>query len=233
MMFRIIHSCYCLCKLWNLYLTTTISLLADGFISCLLATSNYAAYSMCDIGNLQRQNTMDEVNVQKSVNERLEACVLERIEAPAALHRTSDPAKFVLDMIQWSYSEQMKKGHVGFNKNVLKNYLLLLVQLSETSPKINSQVKAKARKLLIDWKNKLGIETQNIWEVTGFLKFIMTYELVSFFYKEEILPLLSVFAQYNWAPQLCRCLGFVDMLPGMFYKSTNEILMFMRLLCCI
>lgn len=128
----------------------------------------------------------------------------------------SDPAKFVLDVMQGSFPYIREKGDTGFEAGVMKSYILMLQQLKSLSPQIPPQVKEEAMKLAVGWKMKFTASAINSLEVLAFLLLLATYELTSSFNRDEILKLFEIVAEYKQALEVCQTLGFIDQIPGMF-----------------
>ncbi|XP_010097342.2 FRIGIDA-like protein 3 [Morus notabilis] len=131
----------------------------------------------------------------------------------ALLETSCDPAKLVLDHIHGYFSQHWKRGDASFEENSMRNYILLFEKLFRMSPKILPMVKEDAMKLAREWKTKMRPETENQWEVLGFLQFLVTYRLVFSFGKDEILKFLETVCQHKEALELCRTLGIASKIP--------------------
>ncbi|KAL5768375.1 hypothetical protein ACOSP7_014929 [Xanthoceras sorbifolium] len=154
-------------------------------------------------------------------------------EVSAVLSMSPDPANFVLDLIRGSYYDNRKKGAIGIEEGVVRNYILLLERLKEVLPKITSRVKAQAMELAFAWKCKMRIVTENSLEVFGFLQLLATYELVAAFDREEILKLLFTVAHLKQAPEICMALGFADVVPDIVQNliGRNQHIEAVRFIC--
>ena len=172
--------------------------------------------------------TMDGRSLQGIPNEHLDEPDLRQNEVLAALQMSPNPAKFVLDLMLGTCSQHQKKGWTGFEESVLKIYVLMLEQLLQVSPLVQPNVKADALKLAIEWKAKMKLSAQNSIEIMGFLQFVAAFGLVSSFNRDEIFKLLGTAAQHQQARNVCRILGFTDMIPG---KFTDSILCIFISLC--
>ncbi|XP_065854518.1 FRIGIDA-like protein 5 isoform X1 [Euphorbia lathyris] len=133
-------------------------------------------------------------------------------EALAALKLSLDPAKFVLDLLQGSYSQHCEYGGSGLDTSVAKSIVVLLRQLIYFSPKISSMVKEEAIKLAALWKPNVTSETAKEMEIWAFLLFLFIYGLFSY-YRGEIVRLLVKLAPHKNSPEMCRLLGLTDKIP--------------------
>ncbi|MFQ6657813.1 hypothetical protein Gotur_027333 [Gossypium turneri] len=166
--------------------------------------------------------TMDGMDLQGILNKHLDEPDLRKNEVLSALQMSPDPAKFVLDLMLWISSQHKKKGGTGFEESVLKISLLMLEQLLQVSPHVQPKVKADALKLASEWKARMKLNADNSIEILGFLQFIAAFGLVSSFNRDEIFKLLGTTAQqHQQARNVCRILGFTDMIPG-FIQSLIE-----------
>lgn len=125
-----------------------------------------------------------------------------------------DPAKFVLDSIQVSIYEHWRRGDVGFDASVMSNYISVFEELFRILPQIQPLVKENAMKLAVEWKAKMRTNPEYSLEVLGFLQFLETYGLVSFFNEYEILKFLETISQHKEALELCCTLSFAERIPG-------------------
>lgn len=116
---------------------------------------------------------------------------------------------FVLDLIQ-----HWKSQSAGFEEDNVKCYILFFEKLKEVLPKMNPRVKAEAMKLAVEWKTKMGVGPLNSLEVLVFLQLLVTFELVASFNRVEILELLWSISEHKQAPEICRALGFADIVPS-------------------
>ncbi|XVF56941.1 hypothetical protein PTKIN_Ptkin06aG0161200 [Pterospermum kingtungense] len=163
---------------------------------------------------------IDGRSLQGIPNEHLEEPDLRQNEVLAALQMSTNPAKFVLDLMLGTSSQCQKKGGTGFEESVLKIYVLMLEQLLQVSPVVKPDVKEDALKLAIEWKEKMKLTAENSVEIMGFLQFIAAYRLVSFFNRDEIFKFLGTAAQHEQARNVCRILGLTDMIPDFVASLT-------------
>lgn len=132
----------------------------------------------------------------------------------AALLVLQHPAKFVLDVIQNSYYQNQES--LGMEESVTRIYISLLERLKDVTSTIAPQVKLQASKLAVEWKNKLGVVTENSLAVLAFLQLLVAFELESLFSKDELFRLLFAVEQFRQAPVLFKSLGFANLVLGKF-----------------
>ncbi|EYU46449.1 hypothetical protein MIMGU_mgv1a002447mg [Erythranthe guttata] len=140
-------------------------------------------------------------------------------EIYTVLHLSSDPPKLVLDAMVGFYPPHLREEDVEFN--VRKTCIILLQQLIRMSPKIQPYVREEAMELAGAWKSKMGASAENPLELLGFLHLLASYNLTSYFDKDEILGFVMKVAQYRQTPDLCRILGFVESITGNIFLSRN------------
>ncbi|BFG37067.1 hypothetical protein CerSpe_233410 [Prunus speciosa] len=194
-------------------------------------TKNAAAVSS---PNLQLTATTDARNLQGFVHELARGNHLIQSETLAALQTSLDPAKFVLDVMQNSFAQYWGNGDVHSKETVMLSYINLLEQLICVSPHVEPHVKDDARKLAIQWKAKMGADTQNSLEHLGFLQFIATYGLFSTFTKYDMVSLLGRISQDKQTRELCQKLSFADKIPTHFILNLIErrqLIEAVRLIC--
>ncbi|CAK7340848.1 unnamed protein product [Dovyalis caffra] len=121
-----------------------------------------------------------------------------------------EPAKYVLDFMLWSFSQNWKNGVAGLDASVKRNHVLLLEHLMKVSPKISPQVKEDAIKLAVIWEKNIRLETEDSMEVLMFLFFLAIYGLVYCFSRDRILRLIGTIAHKKEAPEIFKALGFAD-----------------------
>ena len=138
-----------------------------------------------------------------------------RYEVATALLLSSDPAKLVLDAMEWFYPPHLKKGDVEFDESIVQgSCVLLLEQLLELSPDIKPQVKQEAMRLANDWRIKMRVDADHSLEVLGFLRFLASYRLASAFDADELVKYLEKVAEDDQMRDLCGVLGLDDKIPG-------------------
>ncbi|XP_057961047.1 FRIGIDA-like protein 5 isoform X2 [Malania oleifera] len=159
--------------------------------------------------------SMDGRGLQLFLNEHLDKHDGMQDEVFAALQLSSDPGKLVVDAMQGFYPSDLAKGGTDFDVNVVRrSCILLLEQLMRITSQIKPHVKDEAMKLAVEWKSKMSVATENSLEVLGFLYLLAAYGLIAAFKDDDILELLFAVAVHRQAPELCRALGFADLVPG-------------------
>ncbi|KAF4371925.1 hypothetical protein F8388_000092 [Cannabis sativa] len=128
-----------------------------------------------------------------------------------ALKGLKDSGKLVLDAIEGFYPPGMKTGVVDPELSAMRrSSVLLLEELINVRPLINSPVKEEASKLSTLWKTKMNLEMVNSMEIWGFLLLLNAYGLAGEYNKDEILNLVGTVVQRKQAPEMFRSLGFSD-----------------------
>ncbi|KAL6294415.1 hypothetical protein ACE6H2_002557 [Prunus campanulata] len=184
--------------------------------------------------NLQLTATTDARNLQGFLHELARGNHLIQNETLAALQTSLDPTKFVLDVMQNSFAQYWGDGDVPSKETVMLSYINLLEQLMGVSLHVGLHVKDDAEKLAIQWKAKMGADTQNSLERLGFLQFIATYGLFSTFTRDDIAPLLGRISQDEQTRELCQKLRFANKIPAHFIMNLIErrqLLKAVRLIC--
>lgn len=129
------------------------------------------------------------------------------------IRSSPSPATLVLDTIPLL----LNNGKGDFEKSAVKDCVLLLkllVQFVSIPAKVDDQVREKARRLAVVWKEKMRVEC--IEEVMGFLNILGIYGLVGEFDRAYLLGLFEVVAGQNGTPELCRVLELEEAMPGEF-----------------
>ncbi|BFG37066.1 hypothetical protein CerSpe_233400 [Prunus speciosa] len=184
--------------------------------------------------NLQLTATTDARNLQGFVHELARGNHLIQSETLAALQTSLDPAKFVLDVMQNSFAQYWGNGDVRSKETVMLSYINLLEQLICVSSHVGPHVNDDARKLAIQWKAKMGADTQNSLEHLGFLQFIAKYGLFSTFTRYDMVSLLGRISQDKQTRELCQNLSFADKIPNHFIRNLIEgrqLIEAVRLIC--
>ena len=158
---------------------------------------------------------MDGKSLLIFLNERSKEHDSMRYEVATALLLSSDPAKLVLDAMEWFYPPYLKKGDVEFDESIVQgSCVLLLEQLLELSPDIKPQVKQEAMRLANDWRIKMRVDADHSLEVLGFLQLLASYRLASAFDADELVKYLEKVAEDDQMRDLCGVLGLDDKIPG-------------------
>ncbi|KAF3944674.1 hypothetical protein CMV_028883 [Castanea mollissima] len=171
---------------------------------------------------------MDGKSLLIFLNERSKENDLMRFEVATALLLSSDPAKLVLDAMEWFYPPHLKKGNVEFDESIVQgSCVLLLEQLLELSPDIKPHVKQEAMRLANDWRIKMRVDADHSLEVLGFLQLLASYRLASAFDADELVKYLETVAEDDQMRDLCGVLGLDDNIPG-FIQNLIEVKQLLR-----
>lgn len=155
---------------------------------------------------------IDGRNLLIFLNKHVEEQEHMRKEVSFALRRTSDSAKLVLDVIQVLYTSHLVKGVCNIEASVVRTCTFLLEILMSLSPVIKPLVEKVAKDLAVDWK--LIIMKQTTYGLTlGFLLFVGTYKLSSYFDSDELLKLYRTIGEHKQASDIIRALGFSEEIP--------------------
>ncbi|XP_050116420.1 FRIGIDA-like protein 5 isoform X3 [Malus sylvestris] len=182
--------------------------------------------------NLQLSATTDASHLQGVLNEIFSRDRLLQNETWATFQMSSDPEKFVMDVMQTSFAKYCTVEDVGFRETVMSKCISLLDKLMRIKPHVGPHVNKDALKLAVHWKSKIGAGTQ-AFELLGFLQFIATYGLLSMFNK-EILVFLGRISQQKQALEACQTLGLADKIPADFIRNLIEkkqLIEAVRLIC--
>ncbi|KAJ4980661.1 hypothetical protein NE237_031498 [Protea cynaroides] len=164
---------------------------------------------------------MDGKGLRSYIIEHRRVLSLIRDDVTTALKSASDPAKIVLDAMQGLYPPN-SRGSRDSELVALKTCIFLLERQAAISPKIQPEVKVKAKKLADEWKGKVSTGADDPLEIITFLQFIDAYDLVSAFRLDELLDLVVYIARRRQAIDLCRELGFTDKIPDLIQKLINK-----------
>lgn len=144
-------------------------------------------------------------------------------ELLGALRRASDPAAMVLESLDGFHGANgMKDADL---RKIRRSCLLLLEQLRVVSPKIEFNVREKARKLAAEWKWKLMTDDgPNTLGALGYLHFVLAYGLVSEVSMDELVDFSAMAANNKEVPELCRIIGLADKIPGKTIGLSRSVL---------
>ncbi|KAM1095627.1 hypothetical protein EV2_010784 [Malus domestica] len=181
--------------------------------------------------NLQLSATTDASHLQGVLNEIFSRDRLLQNETWATFQMSSDPEKFVMDVMQTSFAKYCTVEDVGFRETVMSKCISLLDKLMRIKPHVGPHVNKDALKLAVHWKSKIGAGTQ-AFELLGFLQFIATYGLLSMFNK-EILVFLGRISQQKQALEACQTLGLADKIPDFIRNliEKKQLIEAVRLIC--
>lgn len=155
---------------------------------------------------------MDGKGLRKYLIEHFKSSDGVEAELPGALRCASDLAAMVLDSLDGFHGDNgMKEAEL---RKIRRSCLLLLEQLRIISPKIESNVREKAKKLAAEWKGKLMNDGANTLGALGYLHFVLAYGLVSEVSTDELVDFSVMAANNKEVPELCRLIGLADKVPG-------------------
>ncbi|OMO55292.1 Prefoldin [Corchorus olitorius] len=173
-------------------------------------------------GALPADATRDGTSLQGIPIEHLDEAGLRKNEVLDTLRISPDPAKFVLDLMLETFSQQQRKGGTGFEEGVLNTYVVVLEQLMQVPRLIQPNVNADAMKLATEWKAKMELNAENSVEVLCFLLFVAAFGLVSSFDRDQIFKLLGFASQFQQARKVCQRLGLTDKIPDFISNLTKR-----------
>ncbi|KAF7815938.1 FRIGIDA-like protein 1 [Senna tora] len=141
-------------------------------------------------------------------------------EIPSALRCAPDPAAMILDSLHGFHgTNDMKEA--GLRK-IRRSCLLLLEHLRGISPKLEPNVRGRARKLAGEWKGKLMNDSAYTLGALGYLQFVLAYDLVSEVSMDELVYFSAMAANNKEVPELCRIMGLVDKVPDIIQKLIDK-----------
>lgn len=172
--------------------------------------SKYAVASYMDD---QLSRNFGGTSLQLHISEKTDGLESLHTRILVDLLESSDPSRFVLDMIQNTIVPLSKKGD---NVVIIADYqILLLEQLMKISPNIEPCVRDEALKLALDMKANMKENSKNPLVVLGFLLLLSNYGLVTSFDEDELLELFAFVAEHKIAMELFGTMGFANKASGM------------------
>ncbi|KAF5740567.1 putative DNAJ heat shock N-terminal domain-containing protein [Tripterygium wilfordii] len=170
--------------------------------------------------------TMDGKALQIFLNERSKDHDIMRDEVFVALQLSSNPAKLVLDAMQWFYPPHLKREDTEYDENVVRrSCIILLEQLRKISPPIMPNVRNEAMKLAFNWITRMRVDEEHSLQVLGFLLLLASYGLAFAFDSDELLSYMEVVARHSQAPEILRALGLADkihdVIQNFIFKEQN------------
>ncbi|TQD75827.1 hypothetical protein C1H46_038635 [Malus baccata] len=178
------------------------------------STVRNLATSPSPILQLSATATTDARNSQDCLDEHLSGNDSANKELLDALRLPVDREKVVLKLMQKSLEQYWSNRNVGFIANLKKTYIPMLNELTKISTNVALDVKEDAVKLAVQWQAKMRTDTENSWEILGFLQFVAAYGLLSTLSVDETVMLLGNICQNKPVLQLCQILSFADKIPG-------------------
>ncbi|KAJ4901589.1 Frigida-like protein [Raphanus sativus] len=139
---------------------------------------------------------------------------LGRREVSSYLTAISNPAKFVLDLVDRQLRTAYRRQKLGLQDSVVKNLVLFFEELARIRGSENPQMQLKAEELASIWKENITIEApSSSHEALAFLLFIMAFGLKSLINEEETALLVSSVFHYTQGPKLFHFFGLKRKIP--------------------
>ncbi|GAB2287371.1 hypothetical protein Dimus_021751 [Dionaea muscipula] len=150
---------------------------------------------------------MDGKTLQLFLNDRFHDHESMVEEVYYAIRLSNDPARLVLDAMEGFFPPHLKKGNVEYEARVVRSScVLLLEQLLKLKSSMKRAVKRAARKLAVQWREKMKLEGMSYAVVLGFLMLVAVYRLSADFDNNELESLLGMVDKHV-ADKLCIRLG--------------------------
>ncbi|XP_022947045.1 uncharacterized protein LOC111451040 isoform X1 [Cucurbita moschata] len=182
--------------------------------------------------NKQQNMDSNEKRLYLLLNKHLTEQKLMPSAILSILKESSNAPKLVSDVIQVSFHQQLKL-QVGFEESFLRWSTLLLKQLKQISPSIDTKVREDALKLAVDWKLNMKSDANDYLDVVGFLQLIASYGLTTSFSEEEILKLLEKIVLHEQASELCLMFGYNQKIQEIVQNliGTKQFVKAVRFIC--
>nr|AIN75613.1 FRIGIDA3a-2 [Dimocarpus longan] len=162
-----------------------------------------------------------------------------RKEFSVALESATEPARWVLDLLEGFYppnetDQPLAKWDAalhGMRKSCIMFIEGMAALLARTDPGgdhlLNPETKQQAKAIADEWKPKLasaGTDPANakLLEAEAFLQLLATFRIASEFDEEELCKLVLVIAHRRQAPELCHSLGLSHKVPGVVESLINS-----------
>ncbi|KAH7544475.1 hypothetical protein JRO89_XS15G0172400 [Xanthoceras sorbifolium] len=120
---------------------------------------------------------MDGRRLIKYINDNSKDRDSIRVELPVAIRGSPDPGLMILDAMEVFYGPNDKAR--GDNDPDRRSCVLLLEVLMGLDVNIENIVKERAKKLALEWKEKVRVDGESILETLGFLHLVAAYGLGS------------------------------------------------------
>lgn len=141
---------------------------------------------------------------------------LERHEVSSYLRAISNPAKFVLDLVdrQLIRTAYRRQKLCCLQESLLMNLVLFSEELAGIGGSEKPQLQFKAKELASTWKENITIEAPiSSLEALAFLLFIVAFGLKSLINEEEAALLASSVFHYTQGPKLFQFFGLKRKIP--------------------
>uniref|UniRef100_A0A1J3GDA9 FRIGIDA-like protein n=1 Tax=Noccaea caerulescens TaxID=107243 RepID=A0A1J3GDA9_NOCCA len=139
---------------------------------------------------------------------------LDRDEVSNYLRALSNPAKFVLDLVEGQIRDAQRRQRSGLQNPVVENLVMFFEELAKTGGWDKAQMRFKAMQVGTQWKKMIVIESpSSSLEALAFLLFIVGYEVTRLIDKEETVLLATSVLHYEQGPELFHLLGLNRNIP--------------------
>uniref|UniRef100_A0A1J3KAL1 FRIGIDA-like protein n=1 Tax=Noccaea caerulescens TaxID=107243 RepID=A0A1J3KAL1_NOCCA len=139
---------------------------------------------------------------------------LDRDEVSSYLRALSNPAKFVLDLVEGQIRAAQRRQRSGLQDPVVENLVMFFEELAKTGGWDKDQMRFKAMQVGTQWKKMIVIESpSSSLEALAFLLFIVGYEVTRLIDKEETVLLATSVLHYEQGPELFHLLGLNRNIP--------------------
>ncbi|CAA7057293.1 unnamed protein product [Microthlaspi erraticum] len=159
---------------------------------------------------------------------------LDRDEVFRYLRALSNPAKFVLDLVEGQIRDAQRRQRSGLQDPVVENLLMFLEELAKTGGWDKDQMRFKAMQVGTQWKEMIVIESpSSSLEALAFLLFIVGYELTRLIDQEETVLLATSVLHYQQGPELFHLLGLNRNIPEFIreLKEDHQYIPAARIIC--
>ncbi|KDP39236.1 hypothetical protein JCGZ_00993 [Jatropha curcas] len=143
-----------------------------------------------------------------------------RLELVGLMAVALDPGAMVLDALDGFYSSSSSsKGDKDLDLfRLRKSCLDLLEVVIEIKPNLSNEVKERAKRLALEWKEKVSLNGDSPLEALGFLNLLVAYGMENEFDVGELVNYFVVIARFKQATSLCRAIGLGDKIADLIQK---------------
>ncbi|GMI85228.1 FRIGIDA like 1 [Hibiscus trionum] len=167
---------------------------------------------------------MDGKGLRKYIYDLVQEREAIRMELPGALRSAADPGALVLDAMEGFYPENSQSkgdtepGILGLRRVCV----ILLEQLMQTGISINEEVRERAKKLALEWNDKVRLLKDKFLETFAFLLLLAAYNLGPMVDTEELVDYLCTIAKLRQATALCRSIGLGEKIHDLIQKLLDD-----------
>ncbi|CAK7348286.1 unnamed protein product [Dovyalis caffra] len=147
-----------------------------------------------------------------------------RDKLSGAMSVAPDPGALVLDAMEGFYSSKANsKGDKDIELCRLRRTCLdILEALAKNKPTLSMEVKARAKKLALEWKAKVTLNGESPLEALGFLHLLVAYNLKNEFDVDELVDYFVVVARFKQAIVLCRAIDLGEKTSDLIQKLIDS-----------